>query len=52
LLGYGIGSLPETERAANEVLSLPIFPELTEQEQVTVVTRLAAILTSPVAKAA
>jgi dTDP-4-amino-4,6-dideoxygalactose transaminase len=52
LLGYGIGSLPETERAASEVLSLPIFPELTEQEQVTVVTRLAAILTSSVAKAA
>lgn len=27
------GSLPETETAANEVLSLPIFPELREDEQ-------------------
>lgn len=36
-LGYAEGSLPETERAAQEVLSLPIFPELTELEQRTVV---------------
>ncbi len=28
-LGYGPGSLPETERAAGEVVSLPIYPELT-----------------------
>jgi dTDP-4-amino-4,6-dideoxygalactose transaminase len=39
-LGYGIGSLPETETAAEEVLSLPIFPELTENEQRTVVARI------------
>ncbi len=34
--GYAEGSLPETERAAKEILHLPIYPELTagEQEQV------------------
>ena len=40
-LGHPIGSLPETERAAAEVLSLPIFPELTEAESGTVVARIA-----------
>jgi dTDP-4-amino-4,6-dideoxygalactose transaminase len=31
-LDLGPGSLPETERAAEEVLSLPLYPELTEAE--------------------
>lgn len=31
-LGMGPGSLPETERAAGEVLSLPMFPELTDEQ--------------------
>lgn len=35
--GYGTGSLPETEQAAKEVLSLPVFPQLTEAELQTVV---------------
>jgi len=41
-LGYGPGDLPETDRAAAEVLALPIFPELTAAEQAIVVQRIAA----------
>jgi dTDP-4-amino-4,6-dideoxygalactose transaminase len=36
-LGYKLGDLPHTEKAANEVLSLPMFPELTTQQVETVV---------------
>ncbi|HZQ94522.1 MAG TPA: DegT/DnrJ/EryC1/StrS family aminotransferase [Candidatus Sulfotelmatobacter sp.] len=31
-LGYGPGSLPEAEKAAKEVLSLPLYPELTDSQ--------------------
>lgn len=48
-LGYEEGSLPETERAAAEVLSLPIFPGLTEAEQRRVVEAISDVLSDKTA---
>jgi dTDP-4-amino-4,6-dideoxygalactose transaminase len=32
-LGYAKGAFPVTERVASEILSLPMFPNLTEAQQ-------------------
>ncbi len=44
-LGYKAGDLPESERAAREVLALPMFPELREDEQQRVVAAIAEFYT-------
>ena len=31
-LGHGVGAFPESEKAANETLALPIYPELSEDQ--------------------
>lgn len=41
-LGYTRGDLPESERAVREVLSLPIFPEMTLEQQASVVDAVIA----------
>lgn len=43
-LGYGVGSFPMTERAAQRMISLPMFPGITESEQERVVETLRSAL--------
>lgn len=44
--GYTPGSLPETERCADRVLSLPVYPELTANQRRHVATSLVDVLES------
>ncbi len=41
-LGYGPGSFPHAEKAAKQVISLPLYPELTEGQ----IQRVSQALTS------
>lgn len=43
-LGYKFGDLPETEKAANEIFSLPMYPTLTFDEQSYVIKSIKEIL--------
>lgn len=43
-LGYSAGDLPESENAANEVLSLPMYPSLSDESQLTVCNALRELL--------
>jgi dTDP-4-amino-4,6-dideoxygalactose transaminase len=43
-LGYREGSFPEGEKAAKELLALPVFPELTDEEVERAVASLLAAL--------
>ena len=51
-LGYEPGSLPVTESLCSEVLSLPIFPELSSEQQNRVITVLRQLAAAPVASPA
>jgi len=46
-LGVRRGTLPETERAAQEILSLPLYPEIQEEEISTVAQTIKEFFDSP-----
>jgi len=43
-LGYQAGEFPESEKAARETLALPIYPELSDEQQRHVVAKIGAFL--------
>jgi aminotransferase EvaB len=43
-LGWGEGDLPITERRANEIFSLPMYPTLTDDEQTIVIQTIKELL--------
>jgi dTDP-4-amino-4,6-dideoxygalactose transaminase len=49
-LGYREGALPVTERVAKEIVSLPMFPQLTAEQQDRVVNETVALLAAAVGR--
>jgi dTDP-4-amino-4,6-dideoxygalactose transaminase len=47
-LGYKNGAFPVTERVAAEIASLPMFPQLTHEQQISVTNKVLEFLTSKV----
>jgi dTDP-4-amino-4,6-dideoxygalactose transaminase len=45
-LGYGPGAFPQAETACHEVLALPVFPTMTEEQQKIVVNAMAEFFTA------
>jgi len=45
-LGYKPGDFPQAERAASQVLALPLYPELTRQQQELIVDKILAFYRS------
>jgi aminotransferase EvaB len=43
-LGYKEGDLPVTEKIANELFSLPMYPSLTEEKQLFVIDEIRKVL--------
>jgi dTDP-4-amino-4,6-dideoxygalactose transaminase len=43
-LGYGVGAFPQAEKASQQVLALPIFPQITREQQQEVVEAIADFL--------
>ena len=46
-LGHGVGSFPESERAAKETLALPVYPELSEPQVQFVADSVKEFFTGP-----
>ena len=44
---FGVTSLPETERAADRIISLPLFPDMTDQDVGYVCAAVREILSQP-----
>jgi len=47
-LGYQAGDFPVAEKAAAEIVSLPMFPQLTGEQQLRVVAQTVQFLSEPV----